>query len=278
VLIFLNGRLVPEHRARVSVFDRGFLYGDGLFETVRVCQGRPFRWAQHLERFQRGAEFLGIRPPFTPGEWLAAARRLIVRNRRPEALLRLTLSRGVGVRGYSPAGADSPTLMLSLHPLPGGPAPKWKLITTSHRLPPATSLARFKTANKLAQILARAEADTAGADEALLRDARGRIAEGTAGNLFWISRDAVCTPPLAAGILPGVTRAVVLEICRDLKIKVRERSPRPGELAAAQGVFLTLSSRGIVEAVALDGRPLRRSPVTRQLRQAHERLLHAETA
>jgi aminodeoxychorismate lyase len=291
VLIFLNGRLVPENRAVVSVFDRGFLYGDGLFETIRVCNGRPFRWAQHLERLRRGAEFLKIKLPFTPDELLKVAGKLTVKNKMPDALLRLTLSRGVGVRGYSPKGADSPTLVMTLHPVPGTTLTRpsattlsrpmgegtWKLITSSLRLSDGP-LARFKTANKLAQILARAAADEAGADEALLLDSRGRAVEGAASNLFWAGNDVVYTPPVSAGILPGVTRAVVLEICRKLKIKTRERAPRAKELFSAQGVFLSLSSRGIVEAVELDGRKLRRAAVVKKIRQAYTELLRGETA
>jgi len=276
VLIFLNGRFVPEDRAVVSVLDRGFLYGDGLFETLRICNGRPFRWAQHLERLQRGAEFLKIKLPVAPGKLLAAAGKLIAKNKMPDAVLRIALSRGVGLRGYSPKGANSPTLVMSLHPAPDAGSGTWKLVTASFRLPVNDSLARFKTANKLTQILARAEADEAGADDALLLNARGRVVEATAGNLFWVSKDVVCTPPVSAGILPGVTRAVILEICRKLKIKPRERAPRAQELFSAQGVFLSLSSWGIVEAVELDGRRLRRAAVVKKIRQAYAELLRVE--
>jgi aminodeoxychorismate lyase len=278
VLIFLNGRFVPEQRAVVSVFDRGFLYGDGVFETLRVSNGKPFRWAPHIERFQRGADFLRIRLPLTPGKLLAVAGKLIAKNKMPDALLRITLSRGVGRRGYSPKGANSPTLVMSLHPVPAAGPATWRLITSSLRLPVNDPLARFKTANKLTQILARAAADEAGMDDALLLNTGGRVVEGAAGNLFWVSKDIVFTPPVSAGILPGVTRAVVLEICRKLKIKTRERAPRAKEVFSAQGVFLSLSSRGIVEAVELDGRKLRRAGIVKQIRQAYEELLRAETA
>jgi aminodeoxychorismate lyase len=278
VLIFLNGRFVPENRAVVSVFDRGFLYGDGMFETLRVCNGRPFRWAQHLERLQRGAKFLKIKLPFSPGKLLTAAGKLVAKNKMPDALLRITLSRGVGLRGYSPKGANSPTLVMSLHPAPAAKPATWRLITAPLRLPVNDPLARFKTANKLTQVLARTAADEAGVDDALLLNASGRVVEATAGNLFWVSNDVVCTPPLSAGILPGITRAVILEICRKLKIKTRERAPRAKELSSAQGVFLSLSSRGIVEAAELDGQKLRRTAVVRQLKAAYAECLRAETA
>src|SRR5436309_76784 len=161
MVVFLNGQLVPEEQAVVSVFDRGFLYGDGLFETVRVFNGKPFRWEQHLERFRRGAEFLKIRPPFPSDSLREFAAQLIVQNGMPDSLLRLTLSRGVGPRGYSPEGAERPAIVMSLHPAPERDPrnpPKWKLVTSTHRLPANEPLAQFKTSNKLAQILARSEA------------------------------------------------------------------------------------------------------------------------
>lgn len=279
-IVFLNGRFVPETQAVVSVFDRSFLYGDGLFEAVRVCQGRLFRWPQHLERFLRGAAHLKIRPPFAPDEMENVARQLVKKNKMPEALLRLTLSRGVGLRGYSPKGANLPTFVMTLHPAPKldlKNPPRWKLVTASNRLPTGDPLAQFKNANKLPQILARAEADAVGADEALLLNTAGRVVEGTTSNLFWVSNGIVCTPPLVAGILPGVTRLAVFEVCRALKIPTKEIAPRPGQLLAAQGVFLSMSSWGIVEAVELDGRKLRRSGCVQTIQRSYEELLRAET-
>src|SRR5262249_6212778 len=138
MIVFLNGKFVPEEQALVSVFDRSFLYGDGLFETCLVCNGKPFRWNQHLERLQRGADFLRIRVPFTAAELGTFAEQLLQENRTKDALLRLTLSRGVGVRGYSPRGADSPFLVVSLHPFAGlcsVQMPAWRLGTSSFRLP-----------------------------------------------------------------------------------------------------------------------------------------------
>lgn len=252
-----------------------------MFEAVRICQGKPFRWAQHMERFLHGTRYLKIRPPFSPEQIQEFAAQLIRKNKMPEALLRLALSRGVGERGYSPKGADSPSFVMSLHPVPQinlDRPPLWKLVTAGRRLPANEPLAQFKNANKLPQILARAEADAAGADEALLLNTRGRAVEGTTSNLFWVKGGRVCTPPLAAGILPGVTRLAVLEICRKLNLPAKEMSPRPKELLSAQGVFLAMSSWGIVEAVALDGWKLRRAACVKKIQGAYENLLRAETA
>ena len=276
VLIFLNGQFVPEERAVVSVSDRGFLYGDGLFETMRVFRGKPFRWEQHLDRLQHGADFLKIKLPFTPEALRQFADQLVAKNNLPDALLRLTLSRGIGRRGYSPKGAGNPTIVMSLHPAPAPDAntpPRWKLITSSHRLPANEPLAQFKTCNKLAQILARAEADTAGADEALLLNTDGFVVEGASSNLFWIEGDTICTPPLASGILPGVTRGVVLEICQQLGLSIREADVSIEKLKSADGIFLSLSSFGVVEAASLDGSIVKVAPISKQISERYAELV-----
>ena len=231
-IAFLNGRLVPEERAVVSNFDRSFLYGDGLFETMAVHRGRPFRWSQHLDRLRQGMGFLRLQLPLPEARLHQAALRLIEVNQLPESILRLTLSRGVGVRGYSTRGASHPVVAMSLHPAPAvrSRRPRWKLVTASVRLPSKDPLARFKTCNKLPQILARLEAEERGADEALLLDDHGYVAEGAGSNFFWVERGEVYTPPLACGVLAGVTRAVVFEICAKLGRPVRERRMAPAGL------------------------------------------------
>ena len=277
--VFLNGQFVPEEKAVISVFDRSFLYGDGLFETLRVFGGKPFRWAQHIERLQRGVEFLKLRLPFAPEEIRQFADKLIHENRMPEALLRLSLSRGVGPRGYSPKGADQPMLIMTVHPAPvvdRKHPPQWTLATTSFRLRSDDPLSHFKTSNKLTQVLARSEAESAGADEALLLTVEGEVAEGASSNLFWMESDAVCSPPLASGILPGVTRAVVLEICQNLGIPVRDAKRKPDELRDAPGVFLSVTTLGLVEATHLDNFALKQSPLLGTLRAAYEELMRSE--
>lgn len=293
MFVFLNGKCVPEKDAVVSVFDRGFLLGDGLFETIRVFNGVPFRWQQHWQRFRHGADFLQINIPFGQKRLRQAALDLVRKNRMPDALLRLTLSRGVGIRGYSPKGANRPVLVMSLHPMPARPAVHapnkqkferqrtapvlWSLVTSSCRLPAAEALAQFKTCNKLTQVMARAEADAVKADEALLLNTDGFVVEGAASNLFWIEGKTIYTPPLVAGILSGITRAVVLEICRKQKIAVREKNIVPQKLRRVDGIFLSLSSFGIVEARRLDGKKLNHSPLSRQIAAVYDQLLAAES-
>jgi len=289
--VFLNGQFVPEAAATVSVFDRSFLYGDGLFETLLVSNGKPFRWRQHLERLERGAAFLGIKLPYTQDALAGLAAELIVQNKMPESLLRLTLSRGLGARGYSPKGADKPTLVMTLHPL-GAPSTasaqvehaetvlgvplRWRARTASFRLPAGEVLAQFKTCNKLAQVLARAEAEAAGADEALLLNTDGFVVEAASSNLFWVREGTVCTPPLAGGILAGVTREVVGELCVRLQLPLHEENITPSELRGAEAVFLSLSSHGVVELVTLDGHALKTSLVTGRLHAAYFDCVRAE--
>src|SRR6266404_1266929 len=280
MIVLLNGQFIPEEQAVVSVFDRSFLYGDGLFETLRVFNGKPFRWGQHMARLQQGAEFLKIPLPFTPERLRDFASSLVARNRMPDSLLRLTLSRGVGVRGYSPKGAQSPVLVMSLHPAPAleaGNSLRWRLITSSSRLPTNEPLARFKTCNKLPQILARSEADGLNADEALLLNTNGHVVEASSSNLFWIQNGIIRTPPLPSGILPGVTRAVVLELCSRIGLEAREASVRQKQLRHAEGVFLSLSTVGIAESISLDGQALAHSPLVDKLHRAYWKLLHSET-
>ncbi|MCW5557461.1 MAG: aminotransferase class IV [Verrucomicrobiae bacterium] len=257
--VWINGQWKPPAEATVPVWDRGFLYGDGLFETVRVHGGRLFRWAEHLSRLWEGAGSLRIRLLFSREELTAAAVELVRRGGVPEAIVRLTVSRGVGPRGYSPRGADRPTVVLTHHPavpLDAERPIRWRLATSSFRVPGEDPLSRYKTANKLLQVLARAEAEEAGFDEALLLNTREEVVEATSANIFWWERDGLRTPPLHCGALPGVTRGLVLELAATLGIPALEDIADGERLSRADGVFLTLSSLGIVEASHLDMQPL----------------------
>jgi aminodeoxychorismate lyase len=266
--VFLNGRCVPEAEAVVPVSDRGFLYGDGLFETIRIGRGHPFRWEAHLARLSRGAGVLRLRVPFSPGDLLAAVHQLVELNGLPDAVLRLTLTRGAGPRGYSPRGADAPTLVMALHPLPAPPAEPVRVITSSYRIVAGDPLTAVKTCSKITWVMARAEADARGVHDAVLLNTAGHLAEATASNLFWVQDGAVCTPPLQAGALDGVTRALVLELCGRLGLGVCEVDAPPSVLAGAQGVFLTGSVFGVVDVGEWDGRPVPLSPVSARIRSA----------
>jgi len=276
MLVFLNGQFVPETQAVVPINDRGFMYGDGLFETMRVVNGRPFRMAQHLERLAHGADFLKIRRPFTPQELQEFAGQLIGKNQMPDAILRLVLTRGPGERGYTPRAGGEPTVVMSLHLAPPCDVENpvcWSLITSSVRIPAGDPMASFKTMGKLAHVVARMEAVAKGADEAFLVNTNGELAEAASGNLFWISGGRVCTTPTDCGALPGITRAVVLEICQTLGLPTEQRVGQPGALQSCEGIFITQSAFGIVPVTALDGKSVASSPQVNQIRRAYCEML-----
>jgi branched-chain amino acid aminotransferase len=273
MLAFLNGQFVPEERAVIPVSDRGFLLGDGLFETMRVAGGRPFRCAQHLERLARGADSLNIKLPFTPQELARFAGQLIELNRMPEAVLRLTLTRGQGGRGYTPNADVQPTVVMTLHPVPPPANPAgWKLVTSSFRIPAGDPLAAFKTTSKILHIMARAEAMKKRADEALLLNTDGEAVEAASGNLFWIHDGAVCTVPDGCDCLPGITRAVVLEICLKLGLPAKKCVIKPAALKTCAGLFVTQSVLGIVPVATFDGGTIAMSPLVVQLTRAYNEL------
>ena len=274
MLVFLNGQFLPEAQAVVPVSDRGFFLGDGLFETMRVVHGKAFRLAQHLERLARGADFLKIKCPFTPKELENFAGQLIEQNQMPEAILRLTLTRGPGGRGYTPLAGGNPTLVMTLHAVPEAGAPlQWNLITSSFRMQAGDPLSAFKTTSKILHVMARAEAVERGADEALLLNTNGEAAETAGGNLFWVHDDVICTVPAECGALPGITRAVVLEICESLGLQTGMRAITPAALKKSAGIFVTQSALGIVPVVAFDGAPVASSPLTGQIARAYRKLL-----
>jgi branched-chain amino acid aminotransferase len=279
MVVFLNGQFVSEAGAFISVNDRGFLYGDGLFETMRVAAGRPFRMAQHLERMMRGAEFLKIKPPLSPKELEKLAGQLIEKNGMPESILRVTLTRGPGLRGYSPKNSGPPTLVMTLHPLPPQNPDEplqWSLVTSSFRIPASDALSSFKTGSKILNVAARGEAEERGADEALLLNTNGEVAETSGGNLFWVFQDKICTVPSGRGVLPGITRAIVLEICQALGLATNKRVIKPEHLRQAEGVFVTNSALGIVPVVAFDGEPVAPSPLVDQIATAYNDMLLRE--
>ncbi|PYK97397.1 MAG: hypothetical protein DME18_02055 [Verrucomicrobia bacterium] len=278
--VLINGQFVPEEQAVVPVTDRSFLYGDGVFETIPVYNGKPFRWAQHLERLTRGADFLKIRLTFAPKELRGLAGGLIERNQMPNASLRLTLSRGRGERGYSPRDADSPFTVMALYPRepvdPQNP-PLWRLKTSSYKLPASDPLSSFKTNNKLMQVLARAEAEIEDVDDALMLNTNGEVAETTSANIFWIYRDTVYTTPTGRGALPGITRAVVLELCQALNLPTNKRVIKPESLRNSEGIFLSLSSLGIVPVGALDGESVSSSPIVDKILTTYHEVVQRET-
>ena len=278
--VSINGEIVKREEATVSAFDRGFLYGDGLFETVRAYGGVPFMLDEHLARMAGSAAELGI--PMPGGDGIAAAvRQLIELNELADAYIRITISRGVHTGLLVPDEPPEPTLVIEareLHPYPARMYESGAAVVVSPVVHDSVSpLRRHKTLNYLPSILAKREAKERGADEAILLDPAGHVAEGATCNVFCIRRHGgrLCTPPLDMNILPGITRATVIRLAHDAGIKVTEARFTAAELQSADEVFLTNSLMEVMPVRSVDGQDLPQAPgpITRTMAQSYRQLV-----
>lgn len=268
-IVHLNGRLVPSDEARISPFDRGFLLGDAVFETMRVYRGRAHDLEGHLARLERSCR--DTRIPFPEG--LPEAVAAVVRaNSLEEASVRITLTRGPGGRGASPRGAGPPTVLVTASPVHHPPEvyeQGLRLVTARRRRIPDTSLpSSIKSTNYLVHVLARIEAEEAGADDALFLDEDGFVVEATQANLFAVLGGDLVTPFLSSGCLPGETRAALLALAPEAGLRPVERALRPDELHGAREVVLTASILEVAPVVSFDGHPIgdgRPGPLQRRL-------------
>jgi branched-chain amino acid aminotransferase len=278
MIFSLNGELVAEREARISPLDRGFLYGDGVYETVLIRHGRPYRLRSHLERLRSSASIVRIDVPLDDGAIDVEIRRVVEANGLGDAALRINLSRGVGDWRLSTNGSSRPTFLLSLFPVPDYPEDTWtrgwdvvisrEFVTMDPVLP-----ALAKTTNRLNLILAKREAEDRGAKEAILLNLQGFLTEATSSNVFFAKDGRVCTPSLDSGILEGVTRGVVMEHLRAEGYEPREGLFRPEALLGADEAFLTFTTAGVVPIHAVDGAVIgagTAGPVTRLVRERYE--------
>ncbi len=250
---YVNGNFVPETGACISIFDRGFLHGDAVFETMRVYSGKIFLLEQHLARLSDALTALQI-PAETPMRSLI--NELVARNAIRDGVVRLTVTRG----------QDHPTTIVTAQPRKFDSRPLRAIIATMRV---HTQLAQLKTANRLPYTLAKLEAERASADEALLLNESGRIAEFSASNIFIVKDAVLYTPPIKDGALPGITRAVVLELAKKLKIATRQKSLAPEFLEKADEVFATNS---LIEVTPLSTWS-REHALTAQLQDAYRNLV-----
>jgi branched-chain amino acid aminotransferase len=281
--IWLNGRLVRATEASVSVFDRSFLLGDGLFETMRATGGRLFRPERHLSRLERGAARLRMALPAAADELLGALRETVRANHLEDAALRLTISRGNGPPGLGLEGTGPPVCMIAARPFQGYPHhwydPGAASIISSVVKNEQSLLAGLKTTSYVEHVVARAEAMERGADEALLLNTRGHLVEGSGSNLFAVIAGELSTPDVESGCLPGVTREAVLKLARESGLAIREGTLLLAELIAAAEAFLTNSLLGVAPLVRVDGRsigPGQPGPVTRKLAERYRWLVVQE--
>ena len=248
--VWLNGELVEPDRAVVSVFDHGFTVGDGVFETVKVLGGRPFALGRHLERLHRSAQVLGLNVPLTHGSLRRVVDEVIEAAALDLARLRITVTAGVSPMG-SGRGDVPPTLVVAAGPLDPWPA-EATAITAPWPCNERSALAGVKTTSYAEHVMALAEANKVDASEALLPNTRGDVCEGTGSNIFLVADGRLVTPSLLSGCLPGVTRALVLEL-----LPGAEEDDVPlAALAGADEVLLTSTTRDVQPLRMLDGRML----------------------
>ena len=256
-MVYIGGQLVEPAEAQISIFDRGFLYGDSVFETLRVYDGVPFAMEHHLRRLERSGERIGFRLPWEEAELRSVAFRVLEASGLDNAYMRIIATRGAGELGLDPGLAVDPQLIALVLPLPVLPEDLYTvgrravLVGVRRNLKVAVD-PEAKTGNYINSVMALREARQAGADEAIMLDHGGRVAEGSSANVFaWI--DGVwMTPPLDVGILGGITRATILELARAKGIPAREAIVWPDDLARAEEVFLCSSVRELVPIVELN--------------------------
>lgn len=273
----IDGIIHAPEDARVSVYDRGFLYGDSVFETIRTYAGEPFALAEHLARLERSAEKVFISMPVDAAR-LAIEVRLAVRAaRNPESYARVMVTRGEGPLGLDPALARAPLRVILVEPLIPLATALYRdgvRVITVQTVRAADAAQGAKVGNYLASMLALKQAKAAGAHEALIVDGRGAIVEGATSNLFLVRGGELLTPPEEQGILPGITRAHLLEVAEELKIPVRLQPITTPDLAGATEAFLSSSLREVLPVIQIDagtigdGKP---GPMTRRLHAAFRR-------
>ena len=273
---YVNGRFVPESEATVSIFDRGFLYGDGVFETMRVYRGRIFRLHQHLERLGNGLKVLGIRPQMMEEELRATLLLLIERNNLREGMARIYVTRGPAGSGVAGRSTSEPTLVALAKELPAR-GMDLRAIISSLRLDAASGLAGIKSANRVLYELAQHEARNAGFTDAVLLNGGGQVVEFTASNVFVVKNGDLFTPPLSDGPLPGITRDVVLMIAGKLGITAYEMSFQTAMFSEADEVFATNSLMEVEPVHEIDGARFGEHHVTMRLQNAFRELVVAES-
>ena len=274
--VFLQEQIIPLMQANIAINDRGFLLGDGIFETVKIHQGQAIFLQEHLLRLQQSAESINM-PLRYPLEFLQARiKTLITKNNLlgKDAVLRITLTRGAGPRGLNPSKDCVPTLLMATHPFTAFAQEPLAVLGTQFRKNELSKLSQLKTLNYLENILARQEAVAAGYGEALLLNSKEQVASASAANVFWVLQGKLFTPAVADGALPGITRAVVMRLAEAAGISVIERSFCYEAMVNMDECFLSNSLLGIQRVSKLDHKTFASSaPITQQLQFLYQQQL-----
>lgn len=282
-IIYLNGKLIPRSKAKISVLDYGFLFGFGLYETIRAYNGKPFRLDAHLARMRYSAERLGI--PLKVADIRQAVMDTVQANGFADTRIRITVSIGEGTITPNLASCIEPTIVVLVteyHP----PTPEkyrdgFKVIISNIRRNSLSLVTYMKSANTMEAMLARQEARAKGKDEALFLNQKGFLTEASGSNLFLIKDGNLVTPRFETGILPGVTRVVVFEVAHQLGIKVREKNVKLVELMQADEAFITNSLIEIVPVTEVTGKAIGKGKpgaVTKRLAITYKELVQKETS
>lgn len=283
MLVYLDGHFVPQEQALISVFDHGFLYGDGIYETMRAYGGKIFLLRQHLARLKRSARAISLKLPLSLDNISAALQRSLVVNELQDAYVRLHISRGPGEIGLDPALCSAPTMVIVSKPFHDYPPPYYEqgvsvAIVKTRRNHPLALAPAIKGTNFLNNILAKIEAIKAGAYEGIMLNWEGYVAEGTISNIFMVKRGVLYTPHVGTGILEGVTRDLVLRLARRMKIPIRESRILPKHIRAADECFITNTTIEVMPVTRINKRLVgngRPGLLTNVLQQAYKKEVSA---
>jgi len=277
VFASVNGNVVPAEEARVSVLDNGFTFGDAVYETLRTYAGRPFHLDRHLQRLRASAARLGFAAPFGDEVFARRLDELLARAGNEESYIRIILTRGEGDISYRFDRVQGPTLVMVVKPFEPPPERDYAegipvVIASVRRNHPRALDPAIKSNNLLNNILAVREGQARGAVETILLNDLGEVAEGASSNVFVVKGGRAATPPLAAGILSGITRRLVLDLCREAGVPAREETLLVADLFAADEVFITSTTKEAAPVRTIDGKPVgsgRPGPVHRRILQAY---------
>jgi len=280
-LVYIDGEYYPKSEAKVSVYDHGFLYGDGVFEGIRAYNGVVFKLKEHLKRLYNSAKTIMINIPLSMEEMEKAVIETLKKNNLKDAYIRLIVTRGVGDLGLDPRKCGKPSVIIIAEPmltLHGGELKEKgirAIITWVRRDPIDATSHEVKTLNYMNSILAKLEANNAGVDEAICLDTKGHVSEGAAENLFIVKDGKIYTPPMTTGALAGITRNVIIDLARKLGYEVCERNITPVELFNADEVFLTGTAAEVVPVREINGRVIgdgKRGPITKRIQEEFAKL------
>lgn len=282
--VYINGKLVDRQQATVSVYDHGLLYGDGVFEGIRVYGGKVFLLKEHIDRLYESARAIRLEIPMTRSDLSAAVKSTVAANKLADGYVRLVITRGAGTLGLDPRKTSDPQVIIiadtiSLYP-PELYEQGLRLITASTiRNHPQALSARIKSLNYLNNILAKIEGIDADCVEALMLNHKGEVAECTGDNIFIVRKGVLKTPPVDAGVLEGITRNAVLQLAREAGVPVEETTLTRHDIYIADECFLTGTAAEVIAVVSLDGRTIgegRPGPITRDLLARFQKLTRAE--